>query len=487
MRRAPLPEAGDMMHRHFADSCSCPLEDCSCLSHAVASSLDGVIYVNDPQTYEVLWINDKCMSLLGLERLGQQKCYELFQGLDAPCPFCPMDKLTFDAFHIWEFYNSKFDKHFLVKDKFIRHKGRPLHMEIAVDITEKVREHTLVRRKLESEQTLLQCVRILLEESDYARAIEKSIELAGRQYHADRCYVFESGHDADNRRIIHNTHEWCAPGVEPQRKRLQNLPFSLVTPWMTLFLDSREVVIENVEDIRETHPDIYALLKRQGIRRLFAVPLHLNGVLTGFIGVDNPHDCLKDFTLLHSLAYFIDNTMSRIRTADRDSLTGLGNRNAYQKACKRLAEKGLNKIGVVYVDLNDLKYVNDTYGHEKGDEYIASVSAIFAKHFRSGDIFRIGGDEFVFFCQNMLKGMFYKKVRNMRQECERKHPGALSLGALWKAQAHSLDTMIRECDKRMYQEKKKSKADRLLRVRYRAMCEGIAAATARATSEGARA
>lgn len=463
-----------MMQRRFADPSSCPLENCSCLSNVVASSLDGIIYVNDPETYEVLWINDRCMSLLGLERLGQHKCYELFQGLDAPCPFCPMNKLTCDAFHIWEFYNRKYNKHFLVKDKFIRHKGRLLHLEIAVDITEKVLEHTVVRQKLEFEQTLLQCVRILLEESDATRAIEKSIELAGKQYHADRCYVFESSHDANNRRIIHNTHEWCAPGIEPQRRRLQNLPFSLVSPWMTLFLDSREVVIDDVEDIREAHPDIYALLRRQKIRRLFAVPLRLNGVLTGFIGVDNPSDCLVDFTLLHSLAYFIDNTLSRIRMADNDLLTGLGNRNAYQKACRRLAEKGLRKIGVIYVDLNNLKVINDTYGHEKGDEYIASMSAIFARHFRSGDIFRIGGDEFVFFCQNIMKGMFHKKIRNMRQECERKHPGSLSLGALWKAQPSSLDTMIRECDRRMYLEKKKSKTDRLLRVRYRAMCEGAA-------------
>ena len=60
-----------MMQRHFAEPCSCPLENCSCLSNVVASSLDGIIYVNDPETYEVLWINDRCMSLLGLERLGQ--------------------------------------------------------------------------------------------------------------------------------------------------------------------------------------------------------------------------------------------------------------------------------------------------------------------------------------------------------------------------------------------------------------------------------
>ena len=391
-----------MMQRRSDTNHSCPLGNCACLSGTVASSLDGIIYVNDPKTYELLWSNDNCMRSFGLEDIGQHKCHELFQGLDEPCPFCPMAKLNFDSFYIWEFYNSKINRHFLIKDKLIRHQGRTLHMEIATDITEKVLEQQVVQQKLEFEQTLLKCVRILLEEDDSNLVIEKTIALAGRQYHADRCYVFESGHDSSNRRVVHNTHEWCAPGIEPQMHTLQNLPIALVSPWMELFLNSREVVIENLEDIRDAHPDLYATLKRQNIQRLFAVPLHLDGILTGFIGVDNPHDCLGDFTLLHSLAYFMDNTISRTRLVDElrsislhDSLTGLGNRNAYQAACKRLAEEKISNIGVIYIDLNDLKFINDTYGHEKGDEYITSMSAIFSKHFRSSDIFRIGGDEFV--------------------------------------------------------------------------------------------
>ena len=85
------------------------------------------------------------------------------------------------------------------------------------------------------------------------------------------------------------------------------------------------------------------------------------------------------------------------------------------------------------------------------------MSAIFATHFCSGDIFRIGGDEFVFLCRNIAQDMFHKKIRAMRMECEQKHPGALSLGALWEAKPGNLEVMIRECDRRMYEEKKRIK------------------------------
>lgn len=458
------------MLRQCTPSRSCP-RDQTCLSKLVASSLDGIIYVNDPQTYDLLWVNDNCMESFGLDSLGRHKCYELFQGLDAPCSFCPMPRLNFDSFYIWEFYNSKIKRHFLIKDKLIMCNGRPLHMEIATDITEKVLEKKVIQQKLEFEQTLIKCVRILLEEEDAMRAIEKSIALAGMQYHADRCYVFETSYDSNDRRLVNNTHEWCAPGITPQKDTLQHIPIDVIAPWMELFLNSKEVIIEDLEELRDIHPKLYAVLKRQDIRRLFAVPLHLDGILTGFIGVDNPHDCLDDFTLLHSLAYFMDNTISRTRLADElrtislhDSLTGLGNRNAYQGACLRLSEKGLTKTGVVYVDLNDLKVINDTQGHAMGDEYIMSMSRIFSKHFRSSDIFRIGGDEFVFLCNNIAQDMFHKKIRNMRIECERKHPGALSLGALWEVRPTNLEAMIRECDKRMYQDKKRVKANRVTQM-----------------------
>ena len=83
-----------MMQRRSDTNHSCPLGNCACLSGTVASSLDGIIYVNDPKTYELLWINDNCMRSFGLEDIGEHKCHELFQGLDEPCPFCPMAKLN---------------------------------------------------------------------------------------------------------------------------------------------------------------------------------------------------------------------------------------------------------------------------------------------------------------------------------------------------------------------------------------------------------
>lgn len=438
-----------------------------CLAGLIASSLDDIIYVNDPETYEVLWLNEICGNHFSDADIASQKCYQLFQNFDAPCPFCPMGKLSHETFYIWEHYNEKIGRYFRVKDKLIRYKGKTLHMEIATDITESVLEQRHIENKLAAEQTLLQCVRTLLEEENFNTAVEKALLLAGRLYEADRCYVFETKFDASGADIVANTHEWCASGVIPQKDLLQNVPYAVVSPWMDAFASAASVTINDLEDIRDVSPDLYDLLKPQDIQSVFVVPLHINGLLSGFIGVDNPRNRQHDLTLLHSLAYFIDNTISKTRMADelrtlglRDPLTGLGNRNAYLTACKTFSEAPAPKVGVVFIDLNGLKRTNDTYGHEKGDEFIQGMSHIFSRHFRSSDIFRIGGDEFVFVCGNIREDIFRLKLENMRKECEAAYPGGLALGFVWRDSADDLDGLIQQADERMYQEKKRIKAQR---------------------------
>lgn len=80
-----------------------------------------------------------------------------------------------------------------------------------------------------------------------------------------------------------------------------------------------------------------------------------------------------------------------------DGLTGLGNRTAYLEQIEAHAsgETGISQLGIVFLDVNNLKKVNDNQGHEKGDELITTASKIIANSFgKYGKSYRIGGDEF---------------------------------------------------------------------------------------------
>lgn len=84
--------------------------------------------------------------------------------------------------------------------------------------------------------------------------------------------------------------------------------------------------------------------------------------------------------------------------ANKDALTRLRNKTAYMLYVDRIKQDYLpieKSFSVVVFDVNNLKKVNDEYGHEKGDELIVSASKIICKYFSHSPVFRIGGDEFV--------------------------------------------------------------------------------------------
>lgn len=81
-----------------------------------------------------------------------------------------------------------------------------------------------------------------------------------------------------------------------------------------------------------------------------------------------------------------------------DALTHVGSKAAYVKKVAELTEmieQGTAEFAVAMVDMNDLKKINDTYGHKSGDAYIKGCCRIICDTFKYSQIFRIGGDEFV--------------------------------------------------------------------------------------------
>lgn len=83
----------------------------------------------------------------------------------------------------------------------------------------------------------------------------------------------------------------------------------------------------------------------------------------------------------------------------RDELTGLYNRRGFFTLVEqqlKMADRGKNDIHIFYADMDNLKEINDTHGHQEGDLAIAEMAAILKETFRESDIIaRVGGDEFV--------------------------------------------------------------------------------------------
>jgi diguanylate cyclase (GGDEF)-like protein len=81
--------------------------------------------------------------------------------------------------------------------------------------------------------------------------------------------------------------------------------------------------------------------------------------------------------------------------ATTDPLTGLRNRRGFEEETRRLASAGVQPVSLVMMDLDEFKNVNDTFGHDRGDEVLRGFAEILARHAPGGALnYRIGGDEF---------------------------------------------------------------------------------------------
>lgn len=100
-------------------------------------NMNECVYVSDPDTYELVYMNKKLRKLCGFkscEELSGKKCHEIIQNCSAPCVICNNDKLREGSFREWNYYNPIFDKYFALKDTLVVDNGKRYRLEIAIGI-----------------------------------------------------------------------------------------------------------------------------------------------------------------------------------------------------------------------------------------------------------------------------------------------------------------------------------------------------------------
>ncbi|MEG1642476.1 MAG: diguanylate cyclase [Synergistaceae bacterium] len=148
-----------------------------------------------------------------------------------------------------------------------------------------------------------------------------------------------------------------------------------------------------------------------------------------------------------------------------DLLTRLYNRRYFEQTLsKRLTDKV--DILLCMIDLDDLKSVNDTFGHSAGDEYLVAVAFELIKNFRKSDVIcRIGGDEFAIIFENCEENLILEKlslVNKKLKSISNKFLMSISYGVARadKENETSIDKIVGKADERMYKNKMLKRKDK---------------------------
>lgn len=434
----------------------------------ILNQLDDLIYIADMETNELLFVNTALKNRFHISNIDGLKCYQSLQGRATPCPFCTNEQLKKKRQPIeWEIHNPVIGRHALLKDSLILYQGREARLEIARDITDEESTESKLKHILEMQRIMFDCVKRLNSAEDMKKSISFILEKIGRFLMADRAYIFEIDGP-----VMNNTYEWCEQGVESQQSFCQNFDKDI---WNELVAGQKSIIINDVEDIREIAPRCYELLKPQNVDNFVFAELRIDNTMIGFIGVDNPDlRELEHFTILETLSYFIGSSLEHMQMNNKllhasyyDELTGVFNRNKFIEDTEYFTHYVESSILIVYIDINGLKELNDSKGHQMGDEALRNSAEILTKIFKGANVYRIGGDEFVVFDSNVDEKEAKGKLDKLTHSFLLNNNCTAAIGSVWSADCTQLEKKVMNADKLMYQDKMKYYRSHSESARYR--------------------
>lgn len=251
-------------------------------------------------------------------------------------------------------------------------------------------------------------------------------------YDAEYAYYIEK-----DRGDIETIYEWCDENIEWQRDRMKLLPEERQPKWM-----KTEITDTTARDYSVFLPiseDVTAVLAVVGVRR---------------------GGCTID--LMRAIVQYIPQAIALQKMQKQqeylsyhDDLTGLMNRNSFVRYMSDVQKKEHKSLGAVSVDINGLKNFNREFGHEYGDEVVIRVGEVLEERFRSSQVFRMTGDEYLVAVEDATYDTFIKSVNDAHHKLDNISLGLVSVGYAWEKVDIDAEKLIGRAEGMMREEKQK--------------------------------
>lgn len=296
------------------------------------------------------------------------------------------------------------------------------------------------------------------------QVLETTVKNVGTTLGVSRCLLLRSVDTADQLFVFEFTQEYAPP--------VKQLFFSEAG----LDFTSKALSKTSPHDLDDPEVDEHChydrdFLRQMGMRSGLIVPLIMRERVLGVLFLQ---DCVEprnwsidDVSLIGSLAdnlaVAIENAdlhMERERQAVTDGLTGVANRRSFNETFSREFERARRysePLSLVVIDLDFLKKINDTYGHQTGDEAIKAIGRLLKQSSRSVDLpARYGGEEFCLLLPNTeidMAEQLAERLRRLINEVDIEGPGRISASigvASYPLHADDPDILFQRADEALY-------------------------------------
>ena len=240
--------------------------------------------------------------------------------------------------------------------------------------------------------------------------------------------------------------------------------------WLDAIAGSNCLIIQNEQDmelIRKRNPKWQEALVEAGIYSLAIFPLKNKDEIIGFIWATNFDTKNTDFIkeTLELTSFFIASEVANYKLLGRleelsenDLLTEVKNRNAMNNWVNAFVEGRTyphKTVGVIFIDLNGLKVVNDNEGHDAGDQLLKNAAEVLKTLFKDCDIYRAGGDEFMVIAIDKSKKHLENCIQNLHQSAYNPHKVHFAVGFFYGEGDCDIREAMKKADALMYADKKR--------------------------------
>ena len=312
------------------------------------------------------------------------------------------------------------------------------------------------------------CLR-LRETTDFQEAMDSVIADIRESCKANRCTILLT--DFENRKCSALCENYVDHVNEfPMDYYLDEHFFDIVETWPRFIDGSNCFMISDEEDMKridELAPEWAASLRMAKVKSLVIYALkNSDGETFGYIWAGNfdVSNITKIKEILEITTFILSSEIASHEMVKRmkilsstDLLTGVMNRNAMNNRIMD-HDNGINTIkkpyGVFFIDVNGLKTVNDTNGHIAGDNLLKDVAVTMKEHFEKGEIYRVGGDEFMVITEGSDREEFDALEANLRKDCERPGRAHYAVGSCFSDESNDdIKKAMQIADTRMYADK----------------------------------